>query len=321
MHAPFISIVIPTKNGAQTIDKCLASIANQTYKNFEVILVDSGSTDNTLTIASSYDFVRILEISPSEFNHGLTRNYAVKNALGELVVMTVQDAYPVDELWLSKLMSHFQDLNVVGVCGQQVVPHDLDKNPHEWFRPQSEPNIRVVHFPDKLKVEVLSPKEFREACSWDNVNAMYRKSILLDFPFPEVSFGEDMAWARSVITAGQKLVYDSNCRVYHYHHSTYNYTYKRAFTVLYFTYKNFKFLRAFDYSISDYLKIIYRNFRFNADLYWIVFNWNKMRATSKAAKDFKKYLAISENALDKYHAKICGVPPQGFQNIKSISNR
>jgi rhamnosyltransferase len=313
---PVISIVIPTKNGEHTIKKCLTGLAQQTYKKVEVIVVDSGSSDKTITIASKFSFVRIYQIEPSEFNHGLTRNFGISKAAGEYVVMTVQDAYPTDEHWLERMLYHFKDLEVIGVCGQQVVPHDLNKNPHDWFRPFTKPIPRVVHFTDLSDIDSFSPQELRDACGWDNVNAMYKKSALKEFPFSEVSFGEDMAWAKSVVLSGKKIIYDYNCRVYHYHHGTYDYAYKRTLTVLYFIYKNFGYVRQVRYTAIDYLKIIYRNFRYKVSPRWIYFNWNRMRASAQAYRDLVRILKISESELDKYHSEQCGLPPQGKQNVK-----
>jgi glycosyltransferase involved in cell wall biosynthesis len=58
---PLISITIPTYNSAKTIDTCLRAIKNQTYHNYEIIVIDSYSTDDTLKIAKSHQTVKILQ--------------------------------------------------------------------------------------------------------------------------------------------------------------------------------------------------------------------------------------------------------------------
>lgn len=313
---PLISVVIPTKNGEDTIEKCLAGIANQSYKNVEVVVIDSGSTDETVNIVSKFDFVKVLQINPSEFNHGLTRNLGVSEAKGELILMTVQDAYSSDNLWIDKMAKHFDDPEVIGVCGQQIVPHDKDKNPHEWFRPYSKPKPRYVQLSKEELMKELPAKELQKLCGWDNVNAMYRKSVLLRYPFKRVSFGEDMAWAKEVVLAGKKIVYDPSAKVYHYHHATSDYTYKRSLTVLYYIYKNFGYVRPRKNSSAiDYLKVVYRNFKYNAGWRWIPFNWNKMNAANKAYKDLSEQLSKGDDELDSFHEHNCGLPPQGKQNV------
>lgn len=57
---PLISIVIPTKNSANTLDSCLRSIVTQTYHNIELVIVDSQSTDRTIEIAGEYS-AKIIE--------------------------------------------------------------------------------------------------------------------------------------------------------------------------------------------------------------------------------------------------------------------
>lgn len=314
---PLVSVVIPTKNGESTLQRCLKSIENQTIKEIEVIAIDSGSTDNTTSIAKKFPFVRLLAIPPGSFNHGSTRNLGVQESKGKYVLMTVQDAYAYSEDWIEIMLRHFeQDREVAGVCGQQVVPHEEDKNPHEWFRPYSKPFPRVVHFPDVKEVKALPLPELHQFCGWDNVNAMYKKEILQQFPFHKLSFGEDMAWAKEVVLAGKKVVYDYRSRVYHYHHSTFDYTYRRTLTVLYNIYKNFGYLREVKFDVYAYLKVLYRNYRYKADFRWVIFNWRKMMAAYKAYKDVMKALEDSEDSLDAFHQKKCGIPPQGIQNIK-----
>lgn len=313
---PLISVIIPVKNGADTLKMCLEGIKSQTlFCSLEVIVLDSGSQDNTLSLFKEYHFVKVHSISPAQFNHGDTRNYGISLASGEFVAFTVQDAYTADELWLEKMVSHFSDSEVIGVCGQQVVPHDKDKNPHEWFRPHSKPEpVYVKLTRDQIK-NGYSLNELHKLCRWDNVNSMYRRCSLLMLPFRRVSFGEDMIWAKEAVLAGNKIVYDPTSQVYHYHHATYDYTYKRTLTVLYFIYKNFGYIRPIKYKGADYLKMIYRNFKYKSDFKWIPFNWTKMNAANNAYKDLLFNLKKGEEALDKFHERICGLPPQGKQNI------
>jgi rhamnosyltransferase len=153
-----ISVVIPVKNGASWLDACIQGIMSQTlfYKT-EIIAIDSGSTDDSLAVLNKYP-VRIYQIAPAEFNHGLTRNYGVELSRGEYVVMTVQDARPADDQWLEKLLKGFSVAeNVAGVCGSQIVPHDRDKNPVDWFRPVSTPTINIYRYNTPEDFWALTP--------------------------------------------------------------------------------------------------------------------------------------------------------------------
>lgn len=79
MNRPLVSIIIPTKNSRKTLERCLDSIKNQTYKNIELIVVDNNSTDKTKEIASRYT-KRVYNKGPER---SVQRNFGAKNADGE----------------------------------------------------------------------------------------------------------------------------------------------------------------------------------------------------------------------------------------------
>ncbi|MBR8535738.1 glycosyltransferase [Carboxylicivirga sediminis] len=217
LKEPSISIIIPVKNGIATIRQCLDAIYSQTLiKSSEVIIIDSGSTDGTLDIISQYP-VRLVQIPPEDFNHGTTRNYGVSLAKGDYIMMTVQDAIASDDYWLETMHSHFSDDNVAGVCGMQMIQKLQSINPFEWTRTVNPPRIRAYQFKNISNYNALSANKKREICGWDNVNSMYRKSVLTSYPFEPVKFGEDIRWAISILKEGYKIIYDPHAKVAHYH--------------------------------------------------------------------------------------------------------
>ncbi|MEM9679401.1 MAG: glycosyltransferase family 2 protein [Bacteroidota bacterium] len=305
---PKISIVIPVKNGAGTIRDCLNGIKNQTlYCETEVIVIDSGSTDATLSIIGNYN-VNLHQIEPEKFNHGRTRNLGVKFARGEFVAMTVQDAVPNDNRWLEKMLVHFEDKEVMGVCGQQIVPRKKDTNPHQWFRPVSKPKSKIVQFHSEEFIS-LSGKDQRKFCGWDDVTAMYRKSALLELPFDELIFGEDMLWAKKALIRGYKLVYEPLARVNHYHHHSPNYTYERTMIVWLFIYLAFGFIREQPYRRSAYFLVLVRNFRWCLHPKWILHNWSIIKNVRRAVKDFNKI--VSDKNVEHLELKFALKIPQG----------
>src|SRR5258707_1708280 len=101
------SILIPTKNGAKDLDACLAAVYSQKGTGpFEVIVIDSGSTDATLEIARRYP-VRLERIPPETFHHARTRNYAAGLAKGEVLVFLSQNAIPASGTWLAAFLRNF----------------------------------------------------------------------------------------------------------------------------------------------------------------------------------------------------------------------
>ena len=120
-----VSVVILTKNAGPEFRRTLAQICKQqTPYTFEVIVVDSGSTDETLEIMNDFP-VRKFAIPPQEFNFGLTRDYGFSLAAGEYIVTLSQDAVPADDQWLQNIVSPFQlNPNLMAVQGTQTTPDD-----------------------------------------------------------------------------------------------------------------------------------------------------------------------------------------------------
>ena len=87
MNNPLVSVIIPTKNSARTLEACLKSVKEQSYKNIEIIVVDNNSTDNTKEIAKKF--------TDKVFNHGPERsaqtNFGVKNSAGKYVYKVDSD--------------------------------------------------------------------------------------------------------------------------------------------------------------------------------------------------------------------------------------
>lgn len=88
-YNPLVSVIIPVKNGAKTLDTCLRSIKRSYYRNFEVIVVDDHSTDSTVEVASRFQ-CRVMQ---SENGSGANnaRNYGAQYAKGELLVFIDSD--------------------------------------------------------------------------------------------------------------------------------------------------------------------------------------------------------------------------------------
>src|SRR6266403_826597 len=117
---PETSVVVPTKNGERWIGECLEAVHSQEgVGQVEVVLVDSGSTDDTLEIARRYP-VRIVEIPAQDFHHARTRNYAASLTSGRYLVFLSQDAIPASALWLQAMLRNFADGAVGAVYGRQA---------------------------------------------------------------------------------------------------------------------------------------------------------------------------------------------------------
>lgn len=308
-----VSVVIPVYNGIKTLPDLINGIIQQTiFNELEVVVIDSGSDDGSIEYLAQFDFVRVFHIDKRDFNHGKTRNLAVQNCLGEFIFMTVQDAWTNNHCLLENMVVHFKNENVHAVCGHQIVPHDLDKNPHEWFRPQEKPSLRVIGF-NHEEFQKLSPKELRSYCGWDNVISMYRKNSLLELPFEEIIFGEDMLWAKMALEKGWGIVYDSSCLINHYHHSFLDYTYKRTLISKLFILKCFNYFDDRNYSFKQYILIVYRNFKWKYHVKWILHNWRIIYQYNRATSSLSQHR--KNNSIEKLELDFKLNVPIGKTNL------
>jgi rhamnosyltransferase len=310
------SIVIPVKNGDFWLENLFQKLMEQTlFHQSEIIVLDSGSTDRSLEIISRYP-VRLIKIPPGEFNHGDTRNVGAREAKGQYVVMTVQDAVPNSNLWLQYFLDGFASEKVAGVCGQQIVPHDLDKNPVRWFLFFSPPQLLFNHFDKPDDLLNLSPAEQRQKCGWDNVTAAYRRETLLLHPFSRIDFAEDICWAKDTLLKGYTLAHNNHARVYHYHHQIPEYVLPRYFSVYYFEYKIFKLKPKPDESMLRYMLLTIRillresSVSWPQKIKWFVFNARYRYALQKTIAIFNKAAAKGDAFLDMQYQQICKKPPQ-----------
>jgi glycosyltransferase involved in cell wall biosynthesis len=117
-HWPRISVVVCCYNGGETIRKCLESLMKLDYQNYEVIIVNDGSSDKTEAIVKEYDF-QLISIE----NQGLSnaRNVGLEAATGEIVAYIDADAF-ADEHWLKYIAAKFHNTDCAGVGGPNLAP-------------------------------------------------------------------------------------------------------------------------------------------------------------------------------------------------------
>jgi len=308
-----VSIVIPVKNEARGIRACLDSWINQTASIQEIVVIDSGSTDETIEICEEYSQVKLIQIPAAEFNHGTTRNVAMQSVTGDLTLMTVGDGRAYDEHVVANMQKHFSDESVAGVCGLQVVPHDPDKDPMQWYRPCSPPSPKTFVYANASSFNALPPYQKQRAASWDNVISMYRTKVLRDqIPFREVTYGEDPIWAIESLQAGHALIYDPGCRVYHYHLENREVTYKRSITMYFLRHRLFQVHPQLAVSKTRHFlscaKTLFLNQKLSTKekLHWFYFSISNRQAMQRALHDFYSALKEGDVALETLHQECTG---------------
>ena len=201
-----VSIVIRVFNEEKHIGRLLFGIAQQTYSNPEIILVDSGSTDKTVDIAAHYP-VKIIHIQPEEFTFGRSLNMGVAAATGDLVIMTSAHCYPVYPDWIEQLIKPFNDANVGLTYGRQKGGKTNYYSEHQFFR---------KYFPENSVSQQSHPYAH-------NANAAIRRELWLHQPYNENLTGlEDLAWSSWMMEEGYSIAYVAEAEVVHSHQEIYS---------------------------------------------------------------------------------------------------
>jgi glycosyltransferase involved in cell wall biosynthesis len=227
------SIVIRCYNEEKHIGRLLTGITQQTIKDVEVIVVDSGSTDATVSIAQRFS-AKVIQIRPEDFSFGHSLNVGCEAAGGDIIVITSAHVYPVYIDWLEKLLAPFADPRVALVYGKQRGNDRTKFSEHEVF---------AKWFP-----EMSDSNQNHPFCN--NANAAIRRSLWLRIPYNDSLTGlEDLDWAKRAIQSGYKIVYQADAVVIHVHNetplATYNryrreaMAFKRIFTDEHFNLKDF----------------------------------------------------------------------------------
>lgn len=198
------SLVIRAYNEERHIGRLLEGVRQQTVKDVEVILVDSGSSDATETIAAHYG-AKIVHIKPQEFTFGRSLNLGLAAATRDLVAIASAHVYPVYPDWLEKLLEPFADPAVALAYGKQRGPETAHFSEqqiyHQWYPEHS------------------NPRQAHPFCN--NANAAIRRSLWKEQPYDETLTGlEDLAWAKWVLSQSYTISYVPEAEIVHVHNET-----------------------------------------------------------------------------------------------------
>lgn len=217
-----LTLIIPTLNAAESIQRLLTAVHRQTMVPTEILIVDSQSEDSTLSLASQFPSVRCITIPKNEFDHGGTRDMALRKSSGDIVLFMTQDALPADEYYVEHLIAPFEDTRVAAVGGRQIAYPDA--RPFEKL-------VRANNYPAQSRtwgaedIERLGVRAFLIS----DVCAAYRREAYLavgGFDHP-IMTNEDMLMAERLLHAGYRVAYQGDACVFHSHNFTLKQEYRR----------------------------------------------------------------------------------------------
>ena len=208
-----ISIIIRTLNEQRFLDELLTAVKNQKIAehDVEVVIVDSGSTDDTLKIAKTHS-CRITNIDKSDFTFGRSLNVGCEFAKGDFLVFVSGHCVPVEYTWLSALLEPLVEGQVDYSYGRQVGRHPTKFSEAQLFK---------KYFPDSSRVP-------QQGFFANNANAAISRRAWESYRFNEELTGlEDMELAQRLVRAGGKIGYVAESAVFHIHDETWRQTRKR----------------------------------------------------------------------------------------------
>jgi rhamnosyltransferase len=218
---------MPIKNGGSRLERVLTAVyAQRTGFLFEVVAIDSGSTDNSLEILRRFP-VRLVQIAPEEFSHSKTRNLGAARAAARMYYIFLnQDAVPSDEFWLENLVYSIRfESDLKAVCATELNEHSLVFNVSGvaafLFKSSLVKGLYVMEPYLERTWSGLPKYMIRQMFPFTTVCAIFDKEHFDANPFDEsTTWGEDLHWAVHNSRAGYKAGCSSFARVYHYHDYT-----------------------------------------------------------------------------------------------------
>jgi rhamnosyltransferase len=213
------TVFIPTFNGEKYLDLLLTAVESQHFDgNFEILVIDSGSTDRSLEILRAHPAVHVIQIPPSEFGHGKTRNLAAELGRGTYIAYLSHDAIPVGDRWLDSIVSPMAPggLDCEAVVGRHVArstcfPSLKYEIAGVFYNCGPSEMVSVTDGKLKKTADMTSGELF-----YSDVNSAARRKFLTEvIPYRDVAYSEDMAFAKDLLDAGYRKAYQPDALVEH----------------------------------------------------------------------------------------------------------
>jgi len=310
---PACSIVIRAYNEGQHIGRLLTGITQQTLKDVQVILVDSGSSDDTIEVASRYP-VQVVHIRPQDFTFGRSLNLGIAASVAPLVAIASAHVYPVYPDWLERLLVPFADPRVALTYGRQRGCETSKFSEHQVF---------ARWFPEGSGLRQDHP-----FCN--NANAAIRRDLWEKHAYNETLPGlEDLAWARWAHEQGHVITYVAEAEVVHVHNETWRGIYNRyrregmAFKQIY-PQEDFRLLdlvRLFLGNVSSDLQAAARSGTHGVLWSVLRFRWNQFWGTYQGYRRSGPLTRQLKEAFYYPHNHISGEEKQLRRSVAPIDYR
>lgn len=210
MERNTISIIIPAYNAEKTIKRCIDSILLQTYTNLEIIIVDDGSTDDTLLICNNIKDNRIKVFHTSNQGQGHARNIGIDSANGEYITFIDADDYCEPDMYENlyrMIITNNADMVCCGHCdvidGKLIEHRNSDRNLLD-------------------RTEALRHFAKMDGIKWGVWDKLFKADKINNLRFPsEKMHAEDVIFLLQFIICNNRFYYE-NLGSYHYYRDNAN---------------------------------------------------------------------------------------------------
>ena len=218
-----VTVAIPVRNGGELLARTLAALSVQTVEH-ELLVCDSGSSDGSGELALTHG-ARVLRIEPWQFSHGGTRNLLMREAKGARVALLTQDAQPVDERWLERLLDGFELSQDVAIVYGPYRPRPDAAFPvrvelERWFASLSPDGCPRLDRLEEHERALAASELIGRRGFFTDANACLARAAWERVPFREVSYAEDRVLAIDMLRAGYAKAFMPDAVVVHSHDYT-----------------------------------------------------------------------------------------------------
>ena len=216
------AVIIPVLDAGPGLLSLIDRLLAQTVPPEEIVVADSASEDGIPARAAEKERVRLVPVRREDFDHGGTRDLAIRSCSAPFAVMMTQDALPADRRCMENLLAPFADPRVAAVCGRQIA--------YPEAKP-AEKAVRDFRYPAESDTWEKADIGRRGITAFllSDVCAAYRVEAYTavgGFAHP-IETNEDMLIAADFLDAGYKLAYRGDAAVYHSHDYTLRQEYER----------------------------------------------------------------------------------------------
>lgn len=207
MEANKISVIVPVYNAEKYLEKCVESIINQTYKNLEIILIDDGSTDNSLAVCKKMEKkdTRIRVVVQENSGVAVTRNRGIQEATGEYIGFVDSDDYIDEDMYESLYRTIEETKTEYAICGIYHVYTNRTEEPKE--------RLKKVISREEAVFMMLESRHI----SVNPVNRLLAKRLYEGIHFPDGMISEDAYVALDILEKTDKVALDLTPKYYYFH--------------------------------------------------------------------------------------------------------